>query len=57
MRPFAELVTIGRVVKPQGRRGELLTEPLSDRPDRFGTLRRVFVPAAGGGSRELAVSA
>ena len=32
---FSELVAIGRVVKPQGRKGEVLTEPLSDRPDRF----------------------
>ena len=30
-----ELVLIGRVVKPQGRRGEVLVHPLSDRPDRF----------------------
>jgi 16S rRNA processing protein RimM len=38
-----ELVLIGRVVKPQGRRGEVLVQPLSDRPDRFATLRRAFV--------------
>ena len=30
-RPFADLVAIGRVVKPQGRKGEVLVEPFSDR--------------------------
>lgn len=57
MRVFAELVAIGRVVKPQGRKGEVLAEPLSDRPDRFPSLRRVYVPGPAGGSREVAVSA
>ncbi len=49
------MITIGRVVKPQGRKGEVLTHPLSDQPDRFPTLRRAYVAAAGGGSREIAV--
>lgn len=44
MDAWQELVTIGRVVKPQGRKGELLVEPLSDRPDRFPGLRHAFVP-------------
>jgi 16S rRNA processing protein RimM len=57
MRPFAELVAIGRIVKPQGRKGEVAVAPLSDRPDRFPSLRHVFVPAAGGGSREMTVAA
>ena len=55
MRPFAELVTIGRVVRPQGRRGEVLAQPLSDRPDRFPTLQQAYVATPGGGSRALAV--
>jgi 16S rRNA processing protein RimM len=54
-RPFADLVAIGRVVKPQGRKGEVLVEPLSDRPDRFPGLRAAYVPAPDGGSREVAV--
>ena len=54
-RPFAELVAIGRVVKPQGRKGEVLVEPFSDRPDRFPALRAAYVPGAGGGSREVRV--
>jgi ribosomal 30S subunit maturation factor RimM len=52
-RPFAELVAIGRVVKPQGRKGEVLVDPLSDRPDRFPALRAAYVPGTGGGSREV----
>jgi 16S rRNA processing protein RimM len=38
-----ELVLIGRVVKPQGRRGEVLVHPLSDRPDRFPGLEAAFL--------------
>jgi 16S rRNA processing protein RimM len=55
MPAFRDLVLVGRVVKPQGRRGEVCVEPVSDRPDRFPTLRRAFVPAPGGGARELRV--
>jgi 16S rRNA processing protein RimM len=40
---FSDLVLIGRVVKPQGRKGEVLTESLSDRPERFPSLRRAYV--------------
>ena len=52
---FQDLVLVGRVVKPQGRHGEVAVEPLSDRPDRFPTLRRAFVPGPGGGAREVRV--
>ncbi len=51
-----ELVVIGRVVKPQGRRGEVLVHPLSDRPDRFGSLRRAFVVGPGDRVREVRVA-
>jgi 16S rRNA processing protein RimM len=54
-RPFADLVAIGRVVKPQGRKGEVLVAPLSDRPDRFPALRAAHVQAPGGGSRAVVV--
>ena len=44
---YDDMITIGVVVKPQGRKGEVLVEPLSDRPQRFESLRRVFVPTPG----------
>ena len=56
MKAFAEMVTIGRVVRPQGRRGELLTEPLSDRPERFPELRRAYVLGPDGAARAVAVA-
>jgi 16S rRNA processing protein RimM len=53
---FDDLVAIGRLVRPQGRRGELVTEVLSDRPDRFPSLRRAFVPGPDGTAREVTVT-
>lgn len=55
MRPFAELVAVGRFLRPQGRKGELLTEPLSDRPGRLAGLRRAFVGSPDGPAREVRV--
>jgi 16S rRNA processing protein RimM len=55
-RAFGDLVVIGRIVRPQGRRGEVVAEPLSDRPDRFPSLRRAYVPGPGGGAREVAIA-
>lgn len=55
-RPFADLVAIGRLVRPQGRKGELVAQPLSDRPDRFPGLRSAYVPAPGGGSRQVEIT-
>jgi 16S rRNA processing protein RimM len=55
MTGFRELVLIGRVVKPQGRHGEVAVDCLSDRADRFPTLKRAFVPDAQGRPRELRV--
>ena len=52
---FADLVAIGQVIKPQGRKGEILTEPLSDRPDRFPNLKRAFLPGPEGAAREVTV--
>jgi 16S rRNA processing protein RimM len=56
MRTFGELVAIGRVVKPQGRKGEILTEALSDRPRRFPDLRKAYVPGPSGSAREVTVT-
>ena len=56
MRAFDEMVTIGRVVKPQGRKGEILIAPLTDRPERFPELRAAYVAGAKGGAREIVVA-
>jgi 16S rRNA processing protein RimM len=56
MTPSADLVVVGRVVKPQGRRGEILVHPLSDRTDRLESLDRVFVAGPGGEAREVRVT-
>lgn len=49
------LITIGRVVKPHGVRGELKIEPLTEHPGRFRKLRRVFLVSPGGEEAECAV--
>jgi 16S rRNA processing protein RimM len=42
--PFlASFLAIGRIVKPQGRRGEVLAEVLTDFPGRFRELGRTFL--------------
>jgi len=53
---FSDMVAVGRVVKPQGRKGEVLVEPLSDIPDRFTHLRHAFVPGPGGMAQEVVVT-
>jgi 16S rRNA processing protein RimM len=55
MPAFHELVLIGRVVKPQGRHGEVAVAPLSDRPDRFPRLAHAFLPAGDGQAREVRI--
>jgi 16S rRNA processing protein RimM len=55
-RAFADLVAIGRVVKPQGRHGEVAVESYSDRPDRFPSLRTAYVPGPDGRAREVTVT-
>ena len=52
---FADMVTIGRIVRPQGRKGEVVVEPLSDRPDRFPSLRQAFVAGESGSGRPVQV--
>ena len=52
---FADMVTIGRIVRPQGRKGEVVVEPLSDRPDRFPSLRQAFVAGESGSARPVQV--
>jgi len=52
---FADMVTIGRIVRPQGRKGEVVVQPLSDRPDRFPSLRQAFVAGEAGSARPVQV--
>jgi 16S rRNA processing protein RimM len=49
------LITIGRVLKPHGVKGEVRIEPLTDHPRRFGTTQRVFLVSSGGKQKECAV--
>lgn len=42
-KPSAEFVAIARIVKPQGRRGEVAAEILTDFPERFTELRAAFL--------------
>lgn len=46
------LITIGRVVKPFGVKGEMKIEPMTDFPERFKKLRRVTLVSSAG--REMA---
>jgi 16S rRNA processing protein RimM len=55
MPAFQELVLVGRVVKPQGRHGEVAVLPITDREDRFPRLAHAFLPADGGEAREVRV--
>jgi 16S rRNA processing protein RimM len=42
-------IAIARLVRPRGRKGELIAEVLTDFPERFDALRRVSVERAEGG--------
>jgi 16S rRNA processing protein RimM len=42
-----ELVAVGRIARAQGREGEVVVDPLTDFPERFGELDRVFLVDAG----------
>ncbi len=44
-------VTLARVARTQGRKGELAADLLTDIPDRFAALARVWLLAAGGERR------
>ena len=51
------LITIGKVLKPHGVKGELKVEPLTDHPGRFKGLARVVLTSDGGTQRECTVKA
>ena len=48
----SDFVTVARVVRSQGRRGEVAAELLTDFPERFAQRRKLFAVGAGG-RREL----
>jgi 16S rRNA processing protein RimM len=50
-----EFITLARVIKTQGRRGEVAAQLYSDVPDRFIEGLRVFALASDGARRELRV--
>jgi 16S rRNA processing protein RimM len=49
------LITIGKVQKTHGVKGEIKIEPLTDHPERFSKLRRVHLTSPRGESKECAV--
>ena len=51
---WAELIAIGEVARAQGRRGEVIVNPLTDFPERFHELTRVFID--GPDSRPLSLA-
>ncbi|MET0552675.1 MAG: ribosome maturation factor RimM [Vicinamibacteria bacterium] len=55
-RKFGDMVAIGRIVKPQGRHGEVVVESFSDVPERFPSLREAYVPGPGGTARAVRVT-
>ena len=50
-----ELVTIAKIVKPRGLRGELVAELLTDFPERFENLKKVIGVRPDGGRRDLRI--
>src|SRR6266436_2459533 len=50
-----EFITLARVVKTQGRRGEVAVEVHSDVPDRLHAGLRIFALAADASRRELQI--
>lgn len=52
---FGRLVAVGRVVKTQGRHGEVAIEPMTDDLDRFSALERVFVAGRDGEAVALGI--
>jgi 16S rRNA processing protein RimM len=51
----AEFILIGKITRPQGNRGELRVTPLTDYPQRFDSLSRVFVIKEGSPAQETEV--
>jgi 16S rRNA processing protein RimM len=50
-----DFIAVARVVRPQGRKGEVLAEILTDFPSRFADLQRAFLDDPGNKPRPVAV--
>lgn len=50
-----DLVAIAKLVKPRGLRGEISADVLTDFPERFDNLKRVFAVCADGKTSELEI--
>ncbi len=49
------LISIGRVIKPFGVKGEMKIEPMTDFPGRFNDLRRIYLVSPNGAEIECEV--
>ncbi len=56
MAPRTQFVTVGRILKAHGVRGEAKVEPLTFDPERFRSLEHVIAVSPKGERRELSVS-
>ena len=52
-----EWLAIARVVRPRGRKGEVVVEVLTDFPQRFATLRRAHLDVPGGAPEPVEIAA
>ena len=48
--PEADWTFLARLVRPQGRHGEILSDILTDFPERFAERKRLFLIAQGAGT-------
>src|SRR5574337_1508659 len=49
------LITIGKIIKPFGVKGEMRIEPMTDFPDRFKKLGRVYLVSPAGKEKSCTV--
>lgn len=50
---ITQFLAVARLVKPQGRRGEVVADILTDFPERFENLNRAFLESKTGGPRAV----
>lgn len=52
-----EWLAIARVIRPRGRKGEVVVQVLTDFPERFATLRRAHLDVPGGSPEPVEIAA